>query len=127
VLNINEESSLVKNHEKVLRNQEVVFDLIGINGAALATLIVVLLYSIVKISYIKAKLKIQPFQLNTLKVLVLISAVYAGFYFWNFSYHPFVNIGLKSIAIVLIYGFIINRFHISQDISSLVMKYFKRK
>ncbi len=101
-------------------------DLIGIDGAALATLIVVLLYSVVKISYIKAKLKIQPFQLNTLKVLVLISAVYAGFYFWNFSYHPFVNIGLKSIAIVLIYGFLINRFHISQDISSLMVKYFKR-
>ena len=101
-------------------------DLIGIDGAALATLIVVLLYSVVKISYIKAKLKIQPFQLNTLKVLVLISAVYAGFYFWNFSYHPFVNIGLKSIAIVLIYGFLINRSHISQDISSLMVKYFKR-
>ncbi|MBG7631161.1 MAG: oligosaccharide flippase family protein [Bacteroidetes bacterium] len=102
-------------------------DIIGIDGAALATLIVVLLYSVVKISYIKAKLKIQPFQLNTLKVLVLISAVYAGFYFWNFSYHPFVNIGLKSIAIVLIYGFLINKFHISQDISSLMIEYFKRK
>ncbi len=32
IYNINEESSLVKSNEKVLRNQEVNFDLIGING-----------------------------------------------------------------------------------------------
>jgi len=33
IYNINEESSLVKNYEKVLRNQEVVFSLIGENNA----------------------------------------------------------------------------------------------
>ena len=45
-------------------------DLIGIDGAALATLIVVFMYSTIKIFYIKAKLKIQPFQLTTIKLLV---------------------------------------------------------
>lgn len=101
--------------------------LIGIDGAALATLIVVLLYSFIKILYIKAKLEIQPFQKNTLKVLVIMSLVYFGFYFWNFSFYPIINIGLKSIAIVIIYGLLINRFNISEDISSLVIKYFKKK
>ncbi|RXP63526.1 lipopolysaccharide biosynthesis protein [Lutibacter sp. HS1-25] len=101
--------------------------LIGIDGAALATLIVVLLYSVIKIFYINFRLKMQPFQLNTLKVLSLIGVVYIGFYYVNLPFNPIVNIGLKSCAIVLLYAFLVDRFHISQDISSLAMKYLKRK
>ena len=101
--------------------------LIGIDGAALATLIVVFMYSFVKIFYIKAKLKIQPFQVNTIKILVLISVIYFGFYFWNFPFHPFVNIILKSSIVVFIYALLVNKFNISEDISSLVIRYFKRK
>ena len=100
--------------------------LIGIDGAALATLIVVFIYSFVKIFYIKAKLKIQPFELDTIKILALISIVYAGFYFWNLPFHPIVNIGIKSGIIVFIYAFFVNKFHISKDITSLVFKYFNR-
>lgn len=101
--------------------------LIGIDGAALATLIVVFLYSFVKIFYIKAKLKIQPFQLNTIKILVLISIIYIGFYFWNFPFPPIVNIILKSGVVVVIYALLVNKFNISEDMSSLVFRYFKRK
>jgi len=101
--------------------------LIGIDGAALATLIVVFIYSFVKIFYIKAKLKIQPFELDTIKILALISIVYAGFYFWNLPFHPIVNIGIKSGIIVFIYAFFVNKFQISKDITSLVFKYFNRK
>ena len=50
--------------------------LIGINGAALATLIVVLVYGIIKIIFIKSKLNIQPFSRNTIKVLVVIMTIY---------------------------------------------------
>ena len=102
-------------------------NLIGIDGAALATLIVVMLYSLIKIMYIRVKLKIQPFQINTLKVFVLISLMYVGFSFLNFTFYPIVNIILKSIVIVIIYGLLIDRFNVSKDVSSLVINYFKRK
>lgn len=102
-------------------------NLIGIDGAALATLIVVMLYSLIKIMYIRVKLKIQPFQINTLKVFVLISLMYVGFSFLNFAFYPIVNIILKSIVIVIIYGLLIDRFNVSKDVSSLVINYFKRK
>jgi O-antigen/teichoic acid export membrane protein len=102
-------------------------NLIGIDGAALSTLIVVILYSGIKILYINLKLKIQPFQVDTIKLLVLISIVYVGFYFINFTFHPIINIALKSSIIVLIYFFLMDKFQISKDLSLLFVKYLKRK
>jgi O-antigen/teichoic acid export membrane protein len=98
--------------------------LIGINGAALATLMVVLMYSFIKIIYIKRKLKIQPFSVNTIKVLLLVIAIFLIFNFWNFNFNPIINIVLKCVLIGVPYLFIIKKLHISKDINSLVVKYF---
>lgn len=97
--------------------------LFGISGAALATLIVVFLYSFVKMAYIKVKLNIQPFNINTIKILVIILLIYIGFYFWSFSLNPFVSIALKSILISVMYLYIIKKLQISKDINSLFDKY----
>lgn len=98
-------------------------DWVGINGAAIATLIVVVVYSVVKIIYLKAKLNIQPFNINTVKLGVIISVIFAVFYFWNFNFHPIINIGLKGIIISVLYFLLINKLQISKDISSFVAKY----
>lgn len=95
-------------------------DLIGINGAAIATLIVVVVYSAAKISYLKSKLKIQPFNQNTIKLAVIISAIFGVFYFWNFNFHPIINIGLKGILISVLYFLLINKLHISKDINNFI-------
>ncbi|WP_372766057.1 polysaccharide biosynthesis C-terminal domain-containing protein [Lutibacter sp.] len=96
---------------------------VGIDGAAIATLIVVVVYSVVKIIYLKAKLNIQPFGINTIKLGVIISVIFAIFYFWNFNFHPIINIGLKCIIISILYFLLINKLQISKDISSFVGKY----
>jgi len=98
-------------------------DLIGINGAAIATLIVVVFYSVAKIIYLKSKLKIQPFNVNTIKLAVIISAIFAVFYFWNFNFHPIINIGLKGILISVVYFLLINKLHISKDINNFIANY----
>ncbi|WP_111709253.1 lipopolysaccharide biosynthesis protein [Lutibacter citreus] len=98
-------------------------NLYGINGAALATLIVVFLYSLVKLAYIKFKLNIQPFGRNTLKILLIILLVYIGFNFWVFNFNPILNIILKGLLICLIYVFLIKKFQISEDINSLFSKF----
>jgi O-antigen/teichoic acid export membrane protein len=98
-------------------------NLIGINGAAIATLIVVVVYSVTKIIYLKGKLNIQPFDGNTFKLAVIISVIFATFYFWNFNFHPIINIGLKGIIISVLYFLLINKMHISKDINSFVTKY----
>ncbi len=98
-------------------------DLIGINGAAIATLIVVVVYSLTKIIYLKGKLNIQPFDGNTIKLAVIIMAIFATFYFWNFNFHPIINIGLKGIIISILYFLLINKMNISKDINSFVTKF----
>ena len=98
-------------------------DLIGINGAAIATLIVVVVYSVAKIIYLKSKLKIQPFDLNTVKLTIIISVIFGIFYFWNFNFHPIINIGLKGILISALYFLLINKLHISTDINNFITNF----
>jgi O-antigen/teichoic acid export membrane protein len=101
--------------------------LIGINGAALASLLVVILYSVIKVLYINLKLNIQPLSLNTVKLVGLIMVVFGLFYFWNFSFHPLVNIGLNCILISGLYLLLIKKVAVSTDINLLIKKYFKVK
>lgn len=98
--------------------------LIGIDGAALATLIVVFIYSIIKIFYIQNKFKIQPFSTDTFKIAIVLITVFVVFYFWNFQFHPIVNMLLKGVLISILYIFLINKLKISKDINSLLEKYF---
>lgn len=98
-------------------------DLIEINGAALATLIVVVVYSIIKIFYINSKLNIQPFSYKTLKIIGVVTCMFFVFNFWDFTFHPFVNIAVKSIVLCLLYLVIIKRLKISKDINDMLKKY----
>lgn len=100
-------------------------NLLGIDGAALATLIVVLVFSTIKILYIQQKMEMQPFTKNTLVILVLIAILFFSFYFWNFSFHPLLNIVLKTGIITVIYLFLIFKFKVSEDIMLLLRKYIK--
>lgn len=97
-------------------------ELIGINGAALATLIVVFIYGFLKLAYIKVKFRIHPFDLNTLKLGLFICLLYAVFSFWNFEIHPVLNIIIKSSIIVSCYLVFIKKFNISEDLSLLFLK-----
>jgi O-antigen/teichoic acid export membrane protein len=100
--------------------------LIGIDGAALATLIVTLLYSVIKIFYIKSKFEIQPFSLKTIKIALIISLVFSVFYFWNFDFNPLINMMLKGVLITILYTFLIKKFHISEEINMLFLRYMNK-
>ena len=51
---------------------DILIDIYSINGAALSTLLVVSIFTIVKIIYIKFKLNISPYSVHSLKVLLII-------------------------------------------------------
>jgi len=78
-------------------------DLIGINGAGLATLIVILVYNTVKIWYVKRKFGILPFTNKTATLLAMLLVFFGLFYFWEFPFHPIVNIFLKSTILGVLY------------------------
>lgn len=110
----------------IILNKWLIYKL-GINGAALATLIVVLAFSSFKILYVQQKLKMQPFSTKTIKVLVLIGALYASLYFIDVGLHPIVNIAIKSVLITLVYIVVIYKLNISEEVNSLLNRYVIKK
>lgn len=97
----------------------------GINGAAFATFMAVTVYNSIKIYFVKRKFNMMPFNSDTGKVLALLIVMVAVFYFWEFPFHPLVNIGLKSVVITVLYVAIVFKMNVSDDISGLIRKYLK--
>ncbi|MCH4552652.1 lipopolysaccharide biosynthesis protein [Aestuariibaculum lutulentum] len=101
--------------------------LLGINGAALATFLAMFLYNTIKLIFVYRKFKILPFTANTLKTGGVIVLAVILFYFWDFPFHPILNISLKSALVGLIYVYVIHKFKLSDNISSLLDRFIKLK
>lgn len=102
----------------------VLIDIMGIQGAALATLIVVFIFSLLRVFYVLKKLKMQPFDSRTISLLVIISILFLTFYFVSLPFHPFVNILIKSSLILVVFLFSIVRLKLSGDLNQIFQKYF---
>lgn len=100
-------------------------DWIGMNGAALSTLIVILLFNTLKVWYVNAKFSMIPFSKKTLQVLLCIAFIFGIFYFINFNFHPIINIALKSVLISVSYLFLVKQLHISKEINDLIKRYLR--
>lgn len=100
-------------------------DLYSTDGAAIATLVVVLFFSTIKLWYVKRKFSITPYSKKTSQLIVLILLVFVSFYFWNFQFHPIVNIILKTVLISVIYLFTVIKLEISLDINKLLSRLIK--
>ncbi|MDN3666889.1 lipopolysaccharide biosynthesis protein [Algibacter miyuki] len=98
---------------------------LGINGAGLATFLAVFLYNSVKLYFVYNKFKILPFSAKTLQIGVFITITVLLFYFWDFPFHPILNIGLKSTLITVLYIYMVLKFKFSEDISNLLKRYLK--
>ncbi|MFH4965301.1 oligosaccharide flippase family protein [Gaetbulibacter sp. M235] len=99
--------------------------LFGINGAAFATFIAVLLYNLSKILFVQYAFKMTPFTLDTLKATGLIVVSVLVFYFWEFPFHSIINIGLKTLLFSSFYGFVVYKFSFSEDITTILNRFLK--
>lgn len=99
----------------------------NLEGAAWATFIAIASFNFAKIIYVYAKFKMHPFSIDTLKVLLILSALGGLFYFINFNFHPIVNIVLKSILISIVYVLVLYKLRVSEDVYSIVSSYLKKK
>jgi O-antigen/teichoic acid export membrane protein len=98
----------------------------GSNGAAISTLLVVVVYGFVRLWYIKAKLNIQPFTYKTFIVFVLVGVLFLAFYQIEFPFHPFVNILVKSTVVGILYFLLVYFFKISDEVSKVINQFFKQ-
>ncbi len=92
----------------------------GIDGAALATLIAIGMYSLAKLLFVVFKMKLFPFTKNTIVSFIIALVLFLGFYFWEFPFHPIVNIGLKSVLISVLYLSLHYYFKVSSDINFVI-------
>ncbi|MEZ4856030.1 MAG: oligosaccharide flippase family protein [Gelidibacter sp.] len=99
----------------------------GINGSAFATFLAITIYNTIKIYFVMKKYKMSPFTEQTAKVSVLLVVSFMVFYFWEFPFHPIVNIALKSMLITVAYVYAIYKLNVSEDISMLIKKYLRLK
>ncbi|WP_298315747.1 polysaccharide biosynthesis C-terminal domain-containing protein [uncultured Aquimarina sp.] len=94
----------------------------GVTGAAIATFAAVFCYNVAKIWIVQKKFKMHPFSSKTPLIILLIVIFLFGFYFWDFGFHPMVNISLKSIIIGIIYVSLLYLFRVSEDINDILKK-----
>lgn len=98
----------------------------GIDGAAIASFLAFFLYNTVKQVYVKIKFGILPFTSETYKVFLLLGVTTCLFYLLRFSFHPMVNIFLKSTLMILFYVFMLYKFRISKDIYEVISKFARK-
>lgn len=94
----------------------------GINGAAIATALSILIYNIVKFMYVWIKLNLQPFTKATIAVVVpaAISAVIA-LYFISFDLFLLQFI-LQNLVFLLLFAGPILYFNVSPDLNQLIRR-----
>ena len=95
-------------------------DLYGINGAAISTFIVLLIFTVLKIIYIRYKVKLQPFNFNSIKIFISILLIYFFNTYINFELSPLIEIIIRSIIILITYVLIIYFFGVSKKMKDLL-------
>jgi hypothetical protein len=113
---------------------DVLIDVYSINGAALSTLIVVAIFTLVKVIYIKFKLNIMPYSIHSIKVLAIIvlifllfadkdgdgSAIYFLIKNLDLELSNIIKITLNSLLVSIIYMFMIYKSKSSESINTFI-------
>ena len=97
--------------------------LYGINGAGLATLIVFSSYNLLKSVFVYRKYNLQPFYKETLQTTLFGIIAIGGFFFWDFPFHPLVNISLKSLLVGEVSVFFLLKLGISEELIRLIRRF----
>lgn len=99
----------------------------GLFGAAMATFLAFAAYNTSKIFIVGKKFRIYPFTIRTVYGLLIILIFSLAFYFWDFNFHPVINIVLKSAILGLLYLPVIFYLRLSGDINLIIENFLKSR
>ena len=94
--------------------------LYGINGAGAATLIAFSSYNLLKSVFVYRKYGLQPFYKETLQTTLFGLVAIGVFFFWDFPFHPLVNIGLKSLLVGAFWIWVLIKFRLSEELLKIL-------
>lgn len=103
----------------------------GINGAAIASLITMVLNNSILVFIVYYKLKVQPFSLNNIKAVLVISSFFILNIFLPSFTNPYLDGIIRTILFLVVYLIAIYKFKLSQDINDFINifinKFLKKK
>lgn len=94
----------------------------GINGAAITTLFLVILFTFLRLIYVYIYFKLQPFDKHTLIAFMLIGVLFWGISFVQLNLHPIWEILLKSILVTIVYAFGVIGLKLSPTLHEILQK-----
>lgn len=98
----------------------------GINGAAIATGMSFIFYSLLKLVFVYVKMKLFPFTKKSGLFLLASLFLFFAFYYWNFNFSPFFNIVLKSIIFSSFYTYTVFKMKLPAELNISAGSYLKR-
>ncbi|WP_420575639.1 lipopolysaccharide biosynthesis protein [Ekhidna sp.] len=98
----------------------------GLNGAAISYLITILFHILLKVLFVKIRFGLHPFMRSHIPLIVIGGIITLGAYCFQPSWHPVINIAIRSILTSIIFIFLIYRLRISTDINKLIHSTFER-
>ncbi|MBL7825010.1 MAG: polysaccharide biosynthesis C-terminal domain-containing protein [Saprospiraceae bacterium] len=100
--------------------------MIGIAGAAVATLVSITLYNLFSVWLVWTKYRLFPFTFNTVLAILLAVAAFLVAWILPDTRIPLVNIFLKGSVYALVFGIAVLRLNISPDLNGLWTLAFKK-
>ncbi len=98
----------------------------GMIGAAYASLISIAFYNIIKFIFIKLKMKISPFSINSFKIILIgLLVFYISNYLIPSSDNPWLDILIKSLSSTSIYLILIYKIKVSEKFNDLINQIIK--
>ena len=95
----------------------------GMEGAAIANVIAMIVYNGVRFIFLYAKFRLQPFTPKTLWVILGAAILVAGVYLLPRFENLFVDGIIKSVIFSVIFGFAVIRFRLSHEMVALYEKW----
>lgn len=99
---------------------------LGINGAAIATLVSVSSYNMISIGLVWMKFRLQPFSKNTLLTLAVGLVSYAIVFFIPKTGYDLLNIVFRSGVYVLLFGSLAFYLRLSPDLNDMLQMLWKK-
>jgi O-antigen/teichoic acid export membrane protein len=110
----------------VIVSNNLLIPLYGVNGAAIGAALTLIAFNAIKYIFILIKLKMQPFQLGSIKVLAIAGMVLAIHFILPKVNNPFLDIFFRSSVVTIAYAGLIFISNASEDGNALLKRLFNR-
>lgn len=91
----------------------------GINGAAGASLLSLVLFNTLKLIFLLVKFKIQPFSVNTLKVILIGISITLLINLLPEFANPFINVLVRVVLVIILFVPLIIGLKVSEDLNQI--------